>query len=222
MKINEIATNSDISKKRSWTGEFPFEDPKWLARNGKRLGKLSGMDVWIIDSEGIADEVEMLEAEKTVVVTNPKKSSSRKMDLVGYTELTNVSQVTSLSKLKNSYSVDMMRISNQYQGFKFGPQLYRFMVKNLKFVLASGTEQSAGGRYLWNELAKTPNIAVYAIDSKGKMHETEPGDGEVTSYDLQIYERDTDHDYNGYDSDETADEFPVKGVAKILLAFPIS
>ncbi len=45
---------------------------------------------------------------------------------------------------------------------KLATKLYRFLMKTLGITLMAGTSQSAGGRYIWNTLAKDKGITVYA------------------------------------------------------------
>ena len=56
----------------------------------------------------------------------------------------------------------MVEVDSRYKGRKLANKLYRFLMKTLGITLMAGTSQSAGGRYIWNSLAKDKGITVYA------------------------------------------------------------
>ena len=67
-----------------------------------------------------------------------------------------------LSKQNGAWHVDLVEVDSRYKGKKLANKLYRFILKTLGITLMAGSSQSVGGRYIWNSLAKDPNITVYA------------------------------------------------------------
>ena len=67
-----------------------------------------------------------------------------------------------LSKRNGAWHVDLIEVDSRYKGKKLATKLYRFLMKTLGITLMAGTSQSAGGRYIWNTLAKDKGITVYA------------------------------------------------------------
>jgi hypothetical protein len=74
------------------------------------------------------------------------------------------------SKHKGSvptYSSYYTRIDNEYMGFDIAPKLYEYLlVKYPGWILKSGTSQSIGGKSIWNRLAKSRKVSVFAVNNK--------------------------------------------------------
>ena len=70
-----------------------------------------------------------------------------------------------LSKERAAWHVDMLNVDSRYKGNNLAIKIYRFIMKKMNITLMAGTSQSAGGRYVWNKLAKTPGVVVYAKKS---------------------------------------------------------
>ncbi len=68
----------------------------------------------------------------------------------------------SLSKQNGAWHVDLVEVDSRYKGKKLANKLYRFLMKTLGITMMAGWAQSAGGRYIWNNLAKDKDITVYA------------------------------------------------------------
>ncbi len=67
-----------------------------------------------------------------------------------------------LSKQNGAWHVDLVEVDSRYKGKKLANKLYRFLMKTLDITMMAGWAQSAGGRYIWNNLAKDKDITVYA------------------------------------------------------------
>ena len=70
-----------------------------------------------------------------------------------------------LSKERGAWHVDMIRVDSRYKGQNLAVKLYRFLMRKMDITLKAGSSQSAGGRYIWNKLAKTPGVVIYAKKS---------------------------------------------------------
>ena len=70
-----------------------------------------------------------------------------------------------LSKERAAWHVDMLNVDSRYKGNNLAIKIYRFIMKKMNITLMAGTSQSAGGRYVWNKLAKTRGVVVYAKKS---------------------------------------------------------
>ena len=70
-----------------------------------------------------------------------------------------------LSKERGAWHVDMLSVDSRYKGNNLAVKIYKFLMRKMDITLKAGTSQSAGGRYVWNKLAKTPGVVVYAKKS---------------------------------------------------------
>ena len=70
-----------------------------------------------------------------------------------------------LSKDHGAWHVDMLQVDSRYKGQNLAVKLYRFLMRKMDITLKAGSSQSAGGRYIWNKLAKTPGVVIYAKKS---------------------------------------------------------
>jgi len=70
-----------------------------------------------------------------------------------------------MSKERGAWHVDMLSVDSRYKGNNLAIKIYKFLMRKMDITLKAGTSQSAGGRYVWNKLAKTPGVVVYAKKS---------------------------------------------------------
>ena len=70
-----------------------------------------------------------------------------------------------LSKERGAWHVDMLQVDSRYKGQNLAVKLYRFLMRKMDITMKAGSSQSAGGRYVWNKLAKTPGVVIYAKKS---------------------------------------------------------
>jgi hypothetical protein len=70
-----------------------------------------------------------------------------------------------LSKERGAWHVDLLSVDSRYKGNNLAIKIYKFLMKKMDITLMAGTSQSAGGRYVWNKLSKTPGVVVYAKKS---------------------------------------------------------
>ena len=70
-----------------------------------------------------------------------------------------------LTKERGGWHVDMLSVDSRYKGNNLAIKIYKFLMKKMDITLMAGTSQSAGGRYVWNKLSKTPGVVVYAKKS---------------------------------------------------------
>ena len=70
-----------------------------------------------------------------------------------------------MSKERGAWHIDMLSVDSRYKGNNLAIKIYKFLMKKLDITLMAGTSQSAGGRYVWNKLSKTPGVVVYAKKS---------------------------------------------------------
>ena len=59
----------------------------------------------------------------------------------------------------------MLSVDSRYKGNNLAIKIYKFLMRKMNITLKAGTSQSAGGRYVWNKLSKTPGVVVYAKKS---------------------------------------------------------
>ena len=70
-----------------------------------------------------------------------------------------------LSKERGAWHVDLLSVDSRYKGNNLAIKIYKFLMRKMDITLKAGTSQSAGGRYVWNKLSKTPGVVVYAKKS---------------------------------------------------------
>ena len=70
-----------------------------------------------------------------------------------------------MSKERGAWHIDMLSVDSRYKGNNLAIKIYKFLMKKMNITLKAGTCQSAGGRYVWNKLSKTPGVVVYAKKS---------------------------------------------------------
>ena len=76
-----------------------------------------------------------------------------------------IAAVVELSKERGAWHVDMLQVDSRYKGQNLAVKLYRFLMRKMAITMKAGSSQSAGGRYVWNKLAKTPVVLIYAKKS---------------------------------------------------------
>ena len=70
-----------------------------------------------------------------------------------------------LSKERGAWHVDLLQVDSRYKGKNLAIKTYKFLMNKMDITLKAGSNQSAGGRYVWNKLAKTSGVTVYAKKS---------------------------------------------------------
>ena len=143
---------------------------------GKYLGKLKGMRVYL---EGdVGEEVIFVQVYQDLDLGGGKHQLIADLNLFN-------------GKAKGAYHVDLMRVDYRYQGHGLAPLIYRFVLRKLGIVLQAGTCQSAGGRKLWAQLAKTKGVMVYALHRRGTeahVFDLDEDDDELHHESLKVYD----------------------------------
>ena len=99
-----------------------------------------------------------------------------------------------LSKVKsNVYTIDMMAIDKQFQGFSITGKLYKMVMKKLNIILEAGQSQSPGGRGIWCSLSSVPGVQVFGANNRNiselfEMVPTEKGEL-ITTCGIDPYEK---------------------------------
>ena len=60
------------------------------------------------------------------------------------------------------YSVGMVRIASQYQGFDIAPNMYRMVMKQLGISISTMNCQSLGGQSIWSRMFRRKDIQMLA------------------------------------------------------------
>ena len=99
-----------------------------------------------------------------------------------------------LSKERVGWHVDLLNVDSRYKGNNLAIKIYKFLMKKLDITLMAGTNQSAGGRYVWNKLAKTRGVTVYAKKSPYSKVIDFPkaGNRELVSKVFDLYDSDAE------------------------------
>ena len=99
-----------------------------------------------------------------------------------------------MSKERGAWHIDMLSVDSRYKGNNLAIKIYKFLMKKMDITLMAGTSQSAGGRYVWNKLSKTPGVVVYAKKSPySKVFDfPKAGNRELVSKVFDLYDSDAE------------------------------
>jgi hypothetical protein len=99
-----------------------------------------------------------------------------------------------LSKERGAWHVDLLSVDSRYKGNNLAIKIYKFLMNKMDITLKAGTSQSAGGRYVWNKLSKTPGVVVYAKKSPYSKVIDFPkaGNRELVSKVFDLYDSDAE------------------------------
>ena len=99
-----------------------------------------------------------------------------------------------MSKERGAWHIDMLSVDSRYKGNNLAVKLYRFLIRKMAITMKAGSSQSAGGRYVWNKLAKTPGVVIYAKKSPySKVFDfPKTGKRELTSKVFDLYDSDAE------------------------------
>ena len=99
-----------------------------------------------------------------------------------------------LSKERGAWHVDLLSVDSRYKGNNLAIKIYKFLMRKMDITLKAGTSQSAGGRYVWNKLSKTPGVVVYAKKSPYSKVIDFPkaGNRELVSKVFDLYDSDAE------------------------------
>mgnify|MGYP003632751377 FL=1 len=172
--MNRITYKNDMLHLGTFT---PNEDYKLV-------GKYKGLYIWVDDNEGKFLQMEVCTDNNSLSYLFGRKSKS-------YNRVMTLDLDRSRSRLfKNSYEISMVAIDGRYQGFGLSAKIYRYLMKKTGITLKAGTQQSIGGRAIWNELAKYKDVQVvgkknkYCYDMEvGEEQEMSTGIDGVNCYD---------------------------------------
>ena len=120
------------------------------------VGRAFGYDIYVDETH--SHEISILVYDRNV--TKRFRGIGNKME----TRYRVVSKIL-LTKERMGCSVSMLQVDSRYKGKNLAIKIYRFLMNRMDITLMAGTHQSAGGRYVWNKLAKTPGVVVYAKKS---------------------------------------------------------
>ena len=99
-----------------------------------------------------------------------------------------------LSRERGAWHVDLLSVDSRYKGNNLAIKIYKFLMRKMDITLKAGTSQSAGGRYVWNKLSKTPGVVVYAKKSPySKVFDfPKTGNRELVSKVFDLYDSDAE------------------------------
>ena len=122
--------------------------------NMKLVGRAFGYDIYV--------EKEKCSFQGAIVIWVYDRNVTKR--ICGETRF-RIAAVVELSKERDAWHVDMLRVDSRYKGHNLAVKLYRFLMRKMDITMKAGSSQSAGGRYVWNKLAKTPGVVIYAKKS---------------------------------------------------------
>ncbi len=99
-----------------------------------------------------------------------------------------------MSKERGAWHIDLLQVDSRYKGKNLAIKTYKFLMNKMDITLKAGSNQSAGGRYVWNKLSKTPGVVVYAKKSPySKVFDfPKAGKRELTGKVFDLYDSDAE------------------------------
>ena len=120
------------------------------------VGRAFGYNIYVDKVESTYCDIWVYDRNVTKRVRNMDGEMETRFRIVAKVELT---------KERGGWHVDLLNVDSRYKGNNLAIKIYKFLMKKLDITLMAGTSQSAGGRYVWNKLSKTPGVVVYAKKS---------------------------------------------------------
>ena len=124
--------------------------------NLELVGRAFGYDIYVDKVESTYNDIWVYDRNVTKRVRNMDGEMETRFRIVAKVELT---------KERGGWHVDLLNVDSRYKGNNLAIKIYKFLMKKMDITLKAGTSQSAGGRYVWNKLSKTPGVVVYAKKS---------------------------------------------------------
>lgn len=120
------------------------------------IGRAFGYDIYIEKEERTYNDIWVYDRNVTKQVRTPYREMETRYRIAAKIEM---------SKERGAWHVDMLKVDSWYKGNNLAIKIYKFLMKKMDITLMAGHSQSAGGRYVWNKLAKTAGVVVYAKKS---------------------------------------------------------
>ena len=120
------------------------------------VGRAFGYDIYIDKEESTYCDIWVYDRNVTKRIRNWDGDMETRYRIAARVEL---------SKERGAWHIDMLSVDSRYKGNNLAIKIYKFLMKKMDITLKAGTSQSAGGRYVWNKLSKTPGVVVYAKKS---------------------------------------------------------
>ena len=122
----------------------------------KLVGRAFGYDIYVEQEE---------RTYQTIWVYNRNVTKRDRYCQYGLETRYRIVAKVELSKDRRAWHVDMLQVDSRYKGQNLAVKLYRFLMRKMDITLMAGSSQSPGGRYVWNKLAKSSDVMVYAKKS---------------------------------------------------------
>ena len=120
------------------------------------VGRAFGYDIYVEEEECTYNVIWVYDRNVTKRIRNWDDDMETRYRIAARVEL---------SKERGAWHVDLLNVDSRYKGNNLAIKIYKFLMKKMDITLKAGTSQSAGGRYVWNKLSKTPGVVVYAKKS---------------------------------------------------------
>ena len=153
--------------------------------NLELVGRAFGYDIYVDKVESTYNDIWVYDRNVTKRFRHVEGYMETRFRIVAKVEL---------SKERGGWHVDLLNVDSRYKGNNLAIKIYKFLMKKLDITLMAGTSQSAGGRYVWNKLAKTRGVTVYAKKSPYSKVIDFPkaGNRELVSKVFDLYDSDAE------------------------------
>ena len=153
--------------------------------NLELVGRAFGYDIYVDKVESTYNDIWVYDRNVTKRFRHVEGYMETRFRIVAKVELT---------KERGGWHVDLLSVDSRYKGNNLAIKIYKFLMKKMDITLKAGTSQSAGGRYVWNKLSKTPGVVVYAKKSPYSKVIDFPkaGNRELVSKVFDLYDSDAE------------------------------
>lgn len=153
--------------------------------NLELVGRAFGYNIYVDKVESTYNDIWVYDRNVTKRVRTPYGDMETRYRIAAKVEL---------SKERGAWHVDLLSVDSRYKGNNLAIKIYKFLMKKMDITLKAGTSQSAGGRYVWNKLSKTPGVVVYAKKSPYSKVIDFPkaGNRELVSKVFDLYDSDAE------------------------------
>ena len=153
--------------------------------NLELVGRAFGYNIYVDKVESTYNDIWVYDRNVTKRVRTPYGDMETRYRIAAKVEL---------SKERGAWHVDLLSVDSRYKGNNLAVKIYKFLMKKMDITLKAGTSQSAGGRYVWNKLSKTPGVVVYAKKSPYSKVIDFPkaGNRELVSKVFDLYDSDAE------------------------------
>jgi len=162
MRLRELfeTVRDKVTKKTS----LDIDDLDFMMDHAEPTGqKIRGLEVWEGDPSEIQEDGEFM-----LLIKDPRRDG-----FVAGLEI---------NRAPEGYHFTQVFMVPELQGKNIAIEMYKMAIKDFGFIIATDETQTKGAESIWQKLAKTPGIDVYAWNTaKDSFHHWDPDEDDTTN-----------------------------------------